>query len=177
MKLQMKSKEHEKRDKIVNEKRVNVKLPKLIITKFDGISLDGLCFWNQFESKIDKGDVGPVSEFSYLKGILIPRVRLLVESLHFTPERYSRAKSVFLGQFGKSTEIAAAHIQCINSLLVIRNSHVNRIHDFYEKLVIDVQAHDTTNKLKERNWYVRLTLDKLPGMRADLLRIDEDWQE
>ena len=38
MKLQMKSKEYEKRDEI-NE-RVNVKLPKLVMTKFDGISLD-----------------------------------------------------------------------------------------------------------------------------------------
>ena len=33
------------------------------------------------------------------------------------------------------------------------------------------------NKLKEINGYVRLTLDKLPGIRADLVRIDEDWQE
>ena len=30
------------------------------------------------------------------------------------------------------------------------------------------------NKLKEINGYVRLTLDKLPGMRADLVRIDEE---
>ena len=40
MRLQMKSTEYDKRDKIVNEKRVNVKLPKLVITKFDGTSLD-----------------------------------------------------------------------------------------------------------------------------------------
>ena len=31
--------------------------------------------------------------------------------------------------------------------------------------------------LKEINGYVRLTLEKLPGIRADLVRIDEDWQE
>ena len=43
-KLQMKSKEYEKRDKIVNEKRVNVKLPILVITKFDGTSLEWFCF-------------------------------------------------------------------------------------------------------------------------------------
>ena len=36
----MKSKEYEKRDRIVNEVRVNVKLPKLIIKKCKGISLD-----------------------------------------------------------------------------------------------------------------------------------------
>ena len=33
------------------------------------------------------------------------------------------------------------------------------------------------NKLKEINGYARLTLDKLPCIRADLVRIDEDWQE
>ena len=40
MKLQIKSKDYEKRDKIVNEERVNVNLAKLIITKFDDASLD-----------------------------------------------------------------------------------------------------------------------------------------
>ena len=43
MKLQMKYKKHEKRDKIVNEERVNVKLPKIVITKFDGTFLDWFC--------------------------------------------------------------------------------------------------------------------------------------
>ena len=33
------------------------------------------------------------------------------------------------------------------------------------------------NKLKEINGYVKLTLDKLPGIRADLVRIDEHCQD
>ena len=41
--------------------------------------------------------------------------------------------------------------------------------------MISVQALDTINKLKERNGYVRLTLNELPG--ADLVRIGEDWEE
>ena len=44
MKLQIKYKKHEKRDRIVNEERVNVKLPKLVITKFDGTFLDWFPF-------------------------------------------------------------------------------------------------------------------------------------
>ena len=48
MKLQMKPREYEKRHKIAIEERINVKLLKLIITKFDGASLDWFCFWNQF---------------------------------------------------------------------------------------------------------------------------------
>ena len=46
MKLEMKSKEYEKKDKIVNEERANVKLPKLVIKMFDGTSLDWIGFWN-----------------------------------------------------------------------------------------------------------------------------------
>ena len=33
------------------------------------------------------------------------------------------------------------------------------------------------NRLKEINGYMRLTLDKLPGIRADLVRLDDKWQE
>ena len=55
MKLQIKSNEYAKRDKTVDEERVNVKLSKLAITKSDGTSLD----W--FESEIDKAEIGPVS--------------------------------------------------------------------------------------------------------------------
>ena len=68
----------QKRDKTVNKERVNVKLPKLIITKFDGKSLDLFRFWNQFESEIDKAAIGSVSKFSYRKELLIPRVRLVL---------------------------------------------------------------------------------------------------
>ena len=82
----MKSKEYEKKDKIVNKERVNVKLPKVTITKFDGTSLDWFCFWNQFESEIYKAVIGPVSKFSYLKELLIPRVRLLINGLLFRSE-------------------------------------------------------------------------------------------
>ena len=31
--------------------------------------------------------------------------------------------------------------------------------------------------MKEINGYVRLALDKFPGIQADLIRIVEDWQE
>ena len=63
-------------------------------------------------------------------------MRLLIDGIPFTSKDNSRTKSVLLGKFDKSIGIAAAQIQCITSLLVIKNSYPNRIHDFYEKLVI-----------------------------------------
>ena len=102
---------------------------------------------------------------------------LLIDGFLFKSEGYSRAKSILLGKFGKSTKITFAHIQCITTLPVIQNSHPNRIENFCERLVISAQALETTNKLKEINGYARLTLDKLSGIQADLVRTDENWQE
>ena len=33
------------------------------------------------------------------------------------------------------------------------------------------------NKLKDINGCVKITLDKLPDIRADLVRLDDDWQD
>ena len=40
-----------------------------------------------------------------------------------------------------------------------------------------MQALETMGKLKEINSYVRLTLDKLQRIKADLVTTDDDWQD
>ena len=176
MKMDMKKKGFEfSRDEIVkSDEKVSVKLPKLKITKFEGTALDWFRFWNQFETEIDQVQISPISKFSYLKELLVPKVRLLIDGLPFTSEGYARAKSILTSRYGKPSEVAAAHIHCITSLPVISNCNPNRIQEFYEKLTISVQALETTKKLKDIKGYVRLTLDKLPGIRADLVRFDEN---
>ena len=78
------------RDKIVNEERVNVKLPKFVIRKFDGTSLDWFRFWNQFESEIGKADIGPVGKFSYQPNLyclvsLVSQLKLLLPIFNVLP--------------------------------------------------------------------------------------------
>ena len=102
---------------------------------------------------------------------------MLIDGLPFTSEGYARAKSILTSRYGKPSEAAAAHIHCITSLCVISNCNPNRTQEFYEKLTISVQALETMKKLKDNKGYVRLTLDKLPGIRADLVRLDNNWQE
>ena len=102
---------------------------------------------------------------------------MLIDGLPFTSEGYARAKSILTSRYGKPSEVAAAHIHCITSLPVISNCNPNRIQEFYEKLTISVQALETMKKLKDIKGYVRLTLDMLPGIRADLVRLDDNWQE
>ena len=71
-------------------------------------------------------------------------MRCLIDGLSFRPEEYARAKSILLPKFEKPNDVATANIQCITSLHVFSNSNLTEIHEFYEKLIVSVQALDTT---------------------------------
>ena len=68
-------------------------------------------------------------------------------------------------------------MQRLISLPTITSSNPYKINEFYEKLVTHVQALDTMSKLKEIKGYVRLTLDKLPSIKSDLVRTDDRWHD
>ena len=76
MKMEMEKKGFEfSRDEIEkSDEKVSVKLPKLKRKKFEGTALDWFRFWNQFETEIDQVQISPISKFSYLKELLVPKV-------------------------------------------------------------------------------------------------------
>ena len=94
MKLKMK-REYEKENKSKSEREQNlpqVKFPKLAISKFEGNHLDWQRFWSQFEREIDRAGFSQVNKFNFLKEMLEPTARVLVDGLPFTTEGYERAK-------------------------------------------------------------------------------------
>ena len=53
------------RGEMVREVRYkNVKLPKLIITNFEGTHIGWFPFWNQYESEIDTSELHPMGKFN-----------------------------------------------------------------------------------------------------------------
>ena len=127
--------------------------------------------------QIDKSDLHSVTKLSYLNEMLVPKVQLLIKGLPYNSEGYERAKTILKCFYGKPSELANAHIQNILNFPVTSGSNRVKIHDFYEKFITSMQSLDRMGKLKETNGYVRSTLEKLPGIRADLVRRDNDWQE
>ena len=111
-KKEEKEKEEKKnKDKLLNDcKFSKTKLPKLVITKFDGTHFDWFRFLNQFESQIGKCGLPQVSRFSYLKELVIAKVRLLIDSLPLTSEGYKRAKNILLTKYREPNEVANAHV-------------------------------------------------------------------
>ena len=70
-----------------------------------------------------------------------------------------------------------AHIQCILELPKVQGTDPSKVHKFYETLASQVQTLETLGKLDEIGGFVRGTLDKLPDIRADLVRLDDKWQQ
>ena len=66
---------------IQESKEVSVKLPKLVISKFDGSFMDWNRLWGQFNESIERSGLASVAKLSYLKELLSDKVRRDVESL------------------------------------------------------------------------------------------------
>ena len=125
-----------------------------MITKLQGTHLNWQRFWRQIKAEIDKSDIGQVAKMSYLKELLVLRVRAVIDGLPFNTEGYTRAKNILMTKYAKPREVANAHIQCIMALPVITGTKPTRINEFYEKLVTNVQTLETMGKEKDDRRYV-----------------------
>ena len=152
------------------------KLPKLVISKFDGSFMDWPRFWGQFNEAIDKSSIAPITKFTYLRELLSPKVKRCVETLPFTSEGYNRAKSILLDKFGKESEIVNSYVREILELPYITSANPRKVAEFSEKLTYCVQALDTMKKLEQVRGNVAMTLEKLVAIRGDLVRTDPDWE-
>ena len=147
----------------------NVKMPKLIITKYDGTYEKWLSFWNKFEAEIDSSDLPAVTKFAHLKELLESNVCKSIDGLPFTSAGYQRAKNILTSNYGKISEIVRAYIDNLNGLPVITGSQPSKIHKFCQTLNYNVQSLETLGKLSSCFSMVRGVLDKLPGIKAELV--------
>ena len=81
------------------------KLPKLVISKFEGSHMDWPRFWGQFTEAIDKSSIPPITKFTYLCELLGPKVKRCVEALPFTPEGYNMQSLCYWTNMGRSLRL------------------------------------------------------------------------
>ena len=138
------------------------KLPKRVITKFRGDLTDWPRFWSQFETEINKAEIAGVTRYSYSKELLHPKIQMEIDGLPFSLEGYECAKNILTRTYGQTSEVVNPYVENIMSLPTIGGTQPDRIHNFYEKPLFNMQSLETMGKLQEVNVYVRMTIDKLP---------------
>ena len=154
----------------------SAKLPKLVLSKFDGSYMNWPKFWGQFREAIDKSTIAAITKFTYLLELLEPKVKRCIEALPFSSEGYNRAKAILEDKYGKESEIAKCYIKEILDLPQILGASPRKIAEFCEKLTHSVQALETMGKLSQISGNVSMTLDKLSSIRGDLVRTDPGWE-
>ena len=71
---------------------VSCKLPKLVISPFDGNTLNWATFWDQFESSIhSKRGISDIEKFSYLRSFLAPVALESTSGLTLSSQNYYEA--------------------------------------------------------------------------------------
>ena len=95
----------ESRKPVTSNTSSTTKLPKLVISKFNGTYTDWTRFWQQYEASIGAADIPNVTKFSYLKELLEPKIRGLIEGLPLSSEGFERAKNILKTKYGKESEI------------------------------------------------------------------------
>ena len=118
-----------------------------------------------------------MTKFAYLKELVLPKVRADIDGLPFTTEGYERAKNILKSKYGKTSEIINAYVNNIMSLPTIPSENPNKSMNFTKKRLCNVQSLETLGKLPEVSGNVRAVLDKLKGIKADLVRGRDGWQE
>ena len=69
-----------------------------------------------------------------------------------------------------------AYVQNIRNLPVIAGTQAAKIHESYHTLMYNMQALETLGKLSGCLFMVRGILDKLQGIKAELVSGHKDWQ-
>ena len=156
----------------------SAKLPKLVISKFDGSFMHWPKFWGQFTEAIEKSSTVRITKFTYLLELLEPVVKRCVEALPFTPEGYNRAKAILEDKHGKEPEIVKCYAKEILDLPHITGANPRKVAEFYEKLTYCVLALETLGKLSQVTGNVAMTPEKISVIREDLVRTNlevESW--
>ena len=98
-----------------------------------------------------------------------------MDGLPFTEAGYSKAKEILEAEYGQMSDVVNTYVVNIMSLPVINGRDPVKINEFYKKLRYNVQSLDTLGRLSEVKGNVRATLDKLKGIKGELVQGHDNW--
>lgn len=76
----------------------------------------------------------------------------------------------------KNKLVVTAHVQEIVNLSSVKGTHFLRIQEFYENLSNNYDALVTMGEAGMLRGFVISTLNKLPHVKPDLVRTDDNWE-
>ena len=122
--------------------RQSVKLPKLIIEKYNGDVSKWQEFWSQYETAIHTNDALCKREkFTYLKTYLTGQAAKAVAGLMLTDANYDSAITLLQSRFGRKDLVISAHMsRLLNLNPVKKSSDVHALRQLYDECEIQIRS-------------------------------------
>ena len=112
-----------------------------------------------------------------MQELLEPKARVDIDGLPLNTEGYEKAKNIIKDEYGKTREVVNSYVNNILQLPTVTSADQNKVNSFYKTLLFNVQALETLGKIERVNGMTISVLDKLTGIKADLVRGQENWQD
>ena len=153
------------------------KLPKLKISPFNGTVADWVRFENMFVTQVDAKPISDEEKFGYLLEMVNGKVREKISNLKPSSVGYSTAWGRLKKEYGQTKLVVNAHIDEVVNLATVKGSSYERVLGFYESLSKNYDALQTLGEHEKLDGFVMCTINKLPHVKPDLVRIDDNWEE
>eukprot|EP00795_Rhopilema_esculentum_P006372 gene6372-biopygen7981 len=152
------------------------KLPELRVTPFKGTIADWIRFENMFTSQVLSKGFSDEVKFGYLLEMVNPRVRDKIANLKPGKVGLETAWERLKKEYGQRNAVINTHIDEIVNLPTIKGVNYEKIQEFYDKLTKNYDALLTLDEENMLRGFVMTTLNKLPNVKSDLVRLDDDWE-
>ena len=113
-----------------------MKLPKLVLKKFDGGITNWSSFWDSFESSIHQNpDLTEIDKFIYLKSLLESTAEEVISGLTLSSSNYTEAVSLLKKRFSNKQHQISKHMDAFMNLEpVVTSRNLKALRQLYDKV-------------------------------------------
>ena len=130
-----------------------------------------------FVVQVHNKPISDEEKFGYLLEMASPKVRERISNLKPSTVGYKMVWERSEKEFGQTKLVVNAHMDKIINLPVIKGTDYDGVKEFYESLSKNHDALQTLGEAEVLRGFVVTTIKKLPHVKPDLVRTDDDWEK
>ena len=162
-------------------KGVNVRLPKLELTKFGGQIHRWQEFWDGYSSAVHENEnLAKADKFKYLKSLLEEPAKSVVAGLPLTSNNYETAVKLLKDRYGDPVIIQRAHINQLAYLPpVFSDKNLKRLRELHDQIETHYRGLEAlhVDQITYSTIVVPMLMEKIPdGVKFNMIRGTEKKQ-
>ena len=104
--------ESDEDEPVVKEKKIQIKLPSIQISEYNGSLLTWNVFWDKFDVAVhSRSDLADIQKYTYLKSYLTGEAKRAIQGISYDKDNYQNAIDALTARFGNKQLRISAHMK------------------------------------------------------------------